>query len=228
MNLSLFKTWSPDMAWLLGYIWADGSVRRCIPKSKRSFNYQLNFKCISTDCELLGHVKRILDSHHFIGSMGATLLNVNGKTYCIKPAARLSVSCKPLILDLINLHGVEPNKSGRRLVYRDVPDDFFPHFLRGYFDGDGCVTFHHHICKNKSLSKYPRIIFCGNCSFISKLQSQIIRLTGIHPTKIYLNCITTVNCEWSKRSAVKALTNFMYPTPGLPCLSRKRDLLLTT
>ncbi|MDP2157257.1 MAG: hypothetical protein Q8K68_06075, partial [Nitrospirota bacterium] len=52
---------------------------------------------------------------------------------------RLQIGSKEWFLDLLKL-GFVPHKSNS-MQFPEVPRKFLGHFVRGYFDGDGCVYF---------------------------------------------------------------------------------------
>tara|TARA_R100000951_G_scaffold90331_1_gene78547 strand:- start:211 stop:1026 length:816 start_codon:yes stop_codon:yes gene_type:complete len=55
-------------------------------------------------------------------------------------AFRVSVRCKQIHSDLVKL-GCVPNKTWKLNKIPHIPHRLKIHFLRGYFDGDGCITF---------------------------------------------------------------------------------------
>lgn len=113
------------MAYVLGYFAADG----CMIRNNRG-GYFIEFT--STDRILLEHIQHVTGSNHCISERP----NRNSKW---KAQYRLQIGSKEWFGDLIAL-GFTPNKS-QMLVFPDVPDIFVGHFVRGYFDGDGCVYF---------------------------------------------------------------------------------------
>src|SRR5690625_5577807 len=64
--------------------------------------------------------------------------------------------------DLINIHGVMPNKS-QQIKFPYVPDKYINHFVRGYFDGDGFVSY----------ERYFVSIVGGSKNFMVALRDQI-------------------------------------------------------
>ena len=63
-------------------------------------------------------------------------------------------------------YGITENKSHSEYVYPNIPREFDSDFIRGYFDGDGCITL-------KS-SGYNVISFCSNS--LQFLQSLAVKL----------------------------------------------------
>lgn len=116
INQDFFKTWTNDMAYVFGLWCADG----CIYGGK-IFDITLHAK----DKYIL---KKIAEKLQFEGPL---------YDYVDRQAARLNFSCVVMYNDLIQLGGKE-NKS-LDLQFPNVPKEFLPDFIRGYFDGDGCI-----------------------------------------------------------------------------------------
>lgn len=115
-----FKTWSSDMAYILGFMYADGNI----VETKRGNHYVAIY---TADEALLVEMAKCIKSDHKI-----SLRNVrSGHVY------RIQVGSKTWFEDLNNI-GLHPNKS-KRMVLPHIPKKLFGDFLRGYFDGDGNV-----------------------------------------------------------------------------------------
>ncbi len=112
------------MAYVLGYFAADGSMI----KHKNGGHF---IEFTSTDRILLEHVQIAAGSNHTI--------SVRERGGNCKTAYRLQVGSKEWYSDLLSL-GFIQNKSNT-LLFPSIPPDQFGHFVRGYFDGDGCVYF---------------------------------------------------------------------------------------
>lgn len=117
INQDYFKTWSSNMAYVLGLWWADG----CIYGGKM-FDITLHNK----DKYIL---KRIAEELQYEGPL---------YDYVDRQAARLNFSCVVIYKDLMALGGCE-NKS-MIIEFPNIPEEYLPDFIRGYFDGDGCIT----------------------------------------------------------------------------------------
>jgi intein/homing endonuclease len=112
------------MAYVLGFFAADGSMR--ITKRNTCF---IEFQI--TDKELLERIREVLGSNNRIA--------VRERNPKWKLAYRLQIGSRILFDDLSRL-GMLQNKS-KIITLPNVPDAYFPDFLRGYFDGDGNVVF---------------------------------------------------------------------------------------
>lgn len=115
-----FKTWSPDMAYILGFLYADGNI----VQTKRGNHY---IAIYTADRSLLVLMSKCLKSKHKI----ATRISATG---CVH---RIQVGSKEWFSDL-GVLGLFPNKT-KRMELPSIPENYFGDFVRGYFDGDGNV-----------------------------------------------------------------------------------------
>lgn len=115
-----FKVWSSEMAYILGFITADGNLQQ----TKRG--YHLHIAC--DDYDIIGKMRESLRSSMPIREKK----RFNGKT-----SYALRFSDKIIFKDLLDL-GVTPRKS---LIIKppSVPREYIWDYIRGFFDGDGCV-----------------------------------------------------------------------------------------
>ena len=107
-------------AYWLGFIAADG----CITET----NY---FAMSLKDKEILLELKKDLE---YTGDIYITSSSTEDYKYY-----RINFSSKKLCDDLRNL-GIYENKSLTYDNLPDISDDLMPHFIRGYFDGDGSIN----------------------------------------------------------------------------------------
>jgi len=111
--------------------------------------------------------------------------------------------------------GLSPAKS-KILQKVKIPQEFFPDFLRGLFDGDGCFRAYSH-----PESQYPqlRIRFASaSTKFIRWLRRGIkekLQIKGFIE-----NAIRVENLIYAKKDSLKLL-NYIYYLPNIICLSRK-------
>ena len=148
-----------EKAYWLGFLFADGSVYKrgtsCIisirvkdkeicDKFLKSIN--ANFETYSCLCK---------DSYH---------PNLKHEVYSV------DLFSKEMFNDLNN-YGCVPNKSLILQFPNNISKEFIPHFIRGYFDGDGCVT----IGKRNNSTKYNNIHieYCGTLEFLTELNNNL-------------------------------------------------------
>jgi intein-encoded DNA endonuclease-like protein len=155
-NEDFFKKWSPEMAYVLGFFAADG----CMLKNKREAHF-IEFQI--TDKDILLKIRKLLGSNHKISERN---MKINWKT-----AYRFQIGSKIVYSDLLKL-GLTPRKS-KTIELPNVPDKYFRHFVRGYFDGDGNV----HVQKRRDRKSNHLIIqthfTCGSQIFLIQLQEKL-------------------------------------------------------
>lgn len=111
-----FKFWSHNMAYILGLWFADG----CIYGGKM-FDITLHKK----DKYIL---KKIAEELKYEGNL---------YDYVDKQASRINFSCVVIYNDIVALGGKE--RKSNDIEFPIIPNEFLPDFIRGYFDGDGCI-----------------------------------------------------------------------------------------
>jgi len=122
VNKRFFKTWTPEMAYVLGFFAADGNIS----VNSRGGNY---FSLQTKDRRLLEEMRRAMGSKHKVSR------RLQKRDNCV--FYRMQIGSKELCEDL-RAHGFFEKKA-RRMQLPPIPRKYFAHFLRGYFDGDGNV-----------------------------------------------------------------------------------------
>ena len=117
IDKAFFKRWNVDMAYILGFLFADGNI----VQTNRGAYY---FSMYSMDRGLVATMRSCMKATQKLSKR-------SGSVY------RLQVGSKEMVEDLARF-GLIANKV-RRMQFPTVPQKYFPHFLRGYFDGDGNV-----------------------------------------------------------------------------------------
>jgi hypothetical protein len=112
------------MAYVLGFIVADGTLT---PTRRGGYYIEIT----STDRDILHSIRNSFESDICIGEY-------QPKRFKSKRRYRLQFGSKEMFMDLQQL-GLTPNKS-MTVRLPPVPSDYFSSFMRGYFDGDGCVN----------------------------------------------------------------------------------------
>lgn len=167
-----------EKAYWLGFIFADGwtylsksTEAGCLgielqagdvghlKKFNKSIhgNYKIDFRTRSSE-ETLG---RYFKKHHKFYNLK------NSYETCF-----IRIYSRKFTDNLIN-NGVIPNKSLVKQFPNTIPDNLMPHFIRGYFDGNGCVS-----AGKNSANQINSIIFSffsGSECFITDLRNHLIK-----------------------------------------------------
>lgn len=115
---------TPEKAYLIGFIAADGSVS--------SNHYSLKITINKKDEEILHLFKKVLNSNAPIAYCER---NKNEKKYYY---ASLTITNKHIVEALNNIGILQRKTWGNTIP--NINDKYFKDFVRGYFDGDGCIT----------------------------------------------------------------------------------------
>ncbi|HEX3100013.1 MAG TPA: LAGLIDADG family homing endonuclease [Patescibacteria group bacterium] len=166
-NEKFFESWTPVMAYVLGYIYADGSLEDA------SYLRGKYLRVSSTDRELIELTKKSVNSQHNI-----TLSNIDDPRRKVKYLLR--IGSHKIYNDLIKL-GVYPNKS-LTMKFPKVPKRFSNHFIRGYFDGDGHVGIEK---KGRAFKKMHLIFVSGSSDFLVTLADELNTKLNLKINKVY-------------------------------------------
>jgi intein-encoded DNA endonuclease-like protein len=164
INKNFFKKWTNDMAYILGFIYADGNI---IYTKRNTWFWSLQI----TDGDILEEIKKVLGSSHVISK--------KKKHNNQKQSYRFQVGSKDMCADLLKL-GLTERKS-KTILLPEIPEKYFSNFLRGYFDGDGGVWIG---LKNKKIDHRTYTISAyftsGSKDFLVALKNTLIkyRLVG--------------------------------------------------
>lgn len=118
INELFFDTWSPSMAYILGFVAADGMVTS-----------DGRFSVCSVDSYIVEYIRDAMLSTHPI--------SIEQRKPHHKPLSKLTIHNPRLVQSLKPLN-IVPRKT-HILQMPKVPHELFGDFLRGYFDGDGYV-----------------------------------------------------------------------------------------
>lgn len=118
-----------EKAYWLGFIYADG----CISQSSK---HNQNRLIISLSAIDVNHLYKFKKSIEFTGNI-AIYKNMCPKAG-LKNYCRIHINNKEFIEGLI-MHECIPRKS-LVLKFPEINPLIIKHFIRGYFDGDGCIT----------------------------------------------------------------------------------------
>lgn len=119
-----------EKAYWLGFIYADGYVHNNINTGTYEFGITLK----KSDDEHLKKLNKCMCGNVEV-SYRTRISNQNGKE---NTSSIIRFYSKEIVDDLI-CHGVFENKTNKMLI-PSLDENLMSHFIRGYFDGNGCIT----------------------------------------------------------------------------------------
>jgi len=143
---------SEDKAYFLGLLFADGY--------NDTKNNVASITLQSIDVNILNIFNYKLNSNKPLR---------NDRNYL-----RLVIENKKISNDLNKLGCIQAKT--HKLKFPKLKSKYIRHFIRGYFDGDGCITW----SKNKLI---PQFSIVGNESFLIEMQNILIKNLGLNKTK---------------------------------------------
>ena len=189
---NILARWSPELAYVVGLIAADGYLDR-------------DYNCVgvkSTDLELIQLYCRCL---HIDGKVRIQISD--------HPRYKLQYGIKfsdPKYRAFLESIGLTPAKS-KTMGALVVPDEVFSDFLRGYMDGDGSW----YVCHRHSKEYLYAQFASGSPAFLEWLNETVQRLTGLQGS------LSQRLLRYGARKAVE-IGSWIYYSPSVPCLRRKR------
>jgi hypothetical protein len=154
-----------DKAYFLGLIFADG----CIVYDPIKFRYNVLITLHPKDVHILESFIKFID-----GEM--TVWKNKNREIC-----QVSLSGKKIVIDLIKL-GAIPNKTFK-LNYPKINVKLEKHFLRGYFDGDGCIRIRTDHRDNTQLGDLR--IVSGSVDMLNMINNRMYNLFETKINKLY-------------------------------------------
>lgn len=187
---------SQSKAYILGLLYADGYI------NEKTYQIELTLK--QEDIELIEFVKNELECSYEIKERESKL---NGKIF---KSNRLTIYSKQLVNDLIKLGCCQKKSLILKFPTEEqVPQELIHHFMRGYFDGDGCIC----------ASAFSVI---GTIDFLKCFVSIIRDNCSISKAEQWKSCGNAT--EWrhtSKKDAI-LIYNYLYKESKIS-LKRKED-----
>lgn len=198
INSDFFTNPTPEMAYVLGVFMSDGYLTK-----KTSGNLFLCLKL--NDKDLLETVKNLMT---FEGSVcGAGLTQSGNQSY------KIEIS-DPKIIEDVQKWGVLERKTLTAKFPVELPQEYWRDFIRGIFDGDGCV----HLSKDKrrKSSYNKQCVFLGTRDILS----QIPPLFNLKDKIVEYKKICRL--VYYKLADLQRIFDMFYYSDNVPCLLRKK------
>jgi hypothetical protein len=188
INSNYFKNINSEKkAYFLGLLYADG----CLHSNRKSINLSL----IEDDVDIIEEFKNELQYNGNIKT-----IYYNNKGY--KNQKLININNMSIYNDLITL-GCIPKKS---LILQfpnsnQVPNEYLHHFIRGYFDGDGCIG-------KTNGQKY--VSFLGTYNFLEKLKEYLTLNCKLNNIKIQKTKSKAFVYQIRGNLQISRIFNFLY------------------
>jgi hypothetical protein len=122
---------SEAKAYILGYLFADGCIRKCVGNRQDSLYIGVQEK----DRLICDLISKEISPENPVRIVHAPSMIKAGH----QPQARWRCSSNKISDDLKNL-GMNYRKSQTGMTFPSLDSSLIHHFIRGFFDGDGCIS----------------------------------------------------------------------------------------
>lgn len=205
---SFFETINTEeKAYILGFLYGDGT--------NHTKNSKISIVGLKSDMQIFKDIRKSLKSNNKFYFKE----NKKTKTQYIE----LTIYNKKISKDLENL-GMANHKTYTIKFPNFISKDLIRHFIRGYFDADGCFTFCQQTNKKNNIYYAGRIFICGTENICQCIKDIFINELNINNTKLstdkrcYSN-FRTFTC--GKLDDLINIYNFMYKDSNI-YLKRKK------
>lgn len=190
VNNKFFKEKSGDMYYILGLWWADG----CISGNRFHLCFQ------RSDEYILKNIGIAMGSNYPI--------------YRYKNSSMLLISSKEIVADIKEIGGTE--RKSLTCIFPNIPEKFLADFVRGAWDGDGCIW--------KHKKSYLSSIVSGSKTFIDGLYKRLLpHVAGkVYNRKTQIGTIRHDLVFSTNKTRI--LRDFIYNGHSTLCLERKRKM----
>ena len=205
-----------DKAYFLGFLYADGCVRK-------GTNGQFHFKLSLKDEEPIVLFRKYLQSNKPIG-----VYKNSSKSYSQSTLYQIDYSSK-ITYDALVKWGCVENKTFLLKFPTFLHESLIPHFIRGYFDGDGTVFICNSINKKRNeLNNLPpnKQIYCGFSGTFDFLYG-LLQALKVDWKVLYKDKRKSTDC-WQIRISSNCRSKIIYDYLYKDCddlfLKRKKDI----
>lgn len=187
-----------EKAYWLGFIWADGSISKTAKRASGPNRLRVTQKWAEKE-----HLQK------FINAIASNYKIKKVTRVSNHEIAQLDINCRPLCESLESL-GYGPKNI--RIHIPNIQRYLIPHFIRGYFDGDGCLSIYTQQIKTWSIPRQEWSI-TGNKTLISEIKyilSNDAKTTKNVSIKTYKHSPETVSLRYGKKGDIIKLYDYLY------------------
>lgn len=197
VNALFFDSWTKESAYILGFLYADGSIRE-----------RGTVLFFQNDTSLLEKIRKIMGIK--------TEIRNHGERCHVLSFNNCYMACR------LREIGVREAKSFGNMVFPNgLPDVLYGHFFRGFFDGDGSVGVYGE-WNNLRLSLYAQKDFVERMyldtnRIVGVHGGGVRRATSAKREDFF-------TCSWGAEDDVRKIYEWMYRDSGDLYLTRKKDV----
>lgn len=192
-GIEWWQTWSPELAYVLGFAFADGGVG----KNRNSLTLSQSEK------EILENMASIVPNGQLSYSLGAKVWRLR--------------FCEPNLNSILATHGIVANKTVYGSWDASLPIELIPHYIRGFFDGDGHIFI---ASVAKDVCHVGLMFVCHSKEFLMALE-QTLRCYGASARKITQDG-NNFRLRYNRHSDLACIHSILYPTTAQIYLDRKK------
>ena len=198
INSNFFSTSNAEMAYVLGIFMSDGYLTK-----RTSGNLSLCLKV--NDKDLLETIKSLMGFDGSIHRAGIT--QAGNESY------KIEIS-DPQIISDVQRWGIVERKTLISKFPTELPKEYWNDFIRGLFDGDGCI----HLSKDKrrKSSYLKQCCFLGTKDILDPIPEHLGLENKIVSYKKIFKLV------YYKRADLEKIFKAFYYSDTVPCLARKR------
>ena len=203
-----------EKAYWLGFLMADGynhETKCCVA-----------LRLSAIDREILEKYKKFLETNVPI----YTFTRVTPVTKLTKQYCEVNV-CSPYFSEQLSKIGCIQGKT-YTLEFPDIPKYLYSHFIRGYFDGDGCLSVKNRLDRRKKSGKSMiyQFTIVGRESVLLKIQDILVNNVGVTKNSLEKRKLSpVVVIHYKGKNVVSKLMNYLYNNATI-YLQRKYNLYL--
>lgn len=204
---NFFKKLNNESAYVYGYLLADG----CLSKRKHRNGYRISFTTI--DKELLDKIVSRLEAEQYKIRKSKTIIRNIAYTF---------QTSNPIITKDLIKYGFIERKANRLVIPKEVTNELFWHFLRGFFDGDGCFYVVNSFDRKYNYLKGSFSLCSLSKDFLISIQDTLKQYSIFSRIKKH-SSQETYSLIVARFDDLKHLYSFLYKNSDNLYLSRKKN-----
>lgn len=205
LNESFLSKESPESFYVAGFLAADGWVKIVQKKNTRHLRYDVCLSLKEEDKEHLEKIKKLFETQKPLYKR-LVKNSLRNPLYNDTITYSLNLYSKNIFEDLKRFN-VTPNKS---LTYQFpewlLSHKYVNHFMRGYFDGDGSISFD---SKNRKTPQ-ARLHIRGTKYFLEAFHQILVLNCGLEKSKIIGTNSNIGSLQYTGNKNVYKIMSFLY------------------